>query len=221
MQHILASPSTPIKVHRARNEAGSSLKARKSLPEFGAKVVLPKAKTPAQMAREKKNQVKDVKCCSGSAAIPKHVRRFVGGKVGKTSKGLWKASELSQLCREGLRHRPSNDFNTIAKVVCCDHLFHGVHCEVNLLARGNDNFRVLGDKLLRPGSLYMVHVKYDTHHEDDSEDDEFTSGTILSARLMGSPTSLAQACTQMPLEVSQCVTEMLSYNAETGEDSAN
>lgn len=149
-----------------------------------------------------------------------------------SSENPWDPILIATLCREGLRKKVKNDFDTMAKVVNCSDLFHGVHCELNLLGRGNNNFLVPGNRMLKKEGIYMVHVKYDTSGVDScsTDDDltwgtyscdEFTSGTISSVRYLGSASSLAEASTKMKGSVAGCVAQMLSYNKESDECSSS
>ena len=107
--------------------------------------------------------------------------------------------ELARLCREGPKNNPSNDFDTIAKVVCFDELPHGPHVEFNMLARGNNCFRLMGTKTIQPGAIYMVHVNYDA--DDENNNDEFTVGTISSVRYLGTTADITEACKRMTQKV--------------------
>ena len=144
----------------------------------------------------------------------------------------WDPILIARLCREGLRKKITDNFDTMAKVVGCSDLFHGVHCELNLLARGNNNFLVPGNRMLKEGGIYMVHVKYDTSGDDSGSTDddltwgayscdEFTSGTISSVRYLGSASSLAEASTKMKGRIAGCVAQMLSYNKDSDECSGS
>ena len=154
------------------------------------------------------------------------------GNASSSSANSWDPILVAKLCREGLRRTMKDDFDTMAKVVHCSDLFHGVHCELNLLARGNNNFLVPGNRMLKKDGIYMVHVKYDTSGVDScsTDDDltwgtyscdEFTSGTISSVRYLGSASSLAEASTKMKGSVAGCVAQMLSYNKESDESSSS
>ncbi len=62
-------------------------------------------------------------------------------------------------------------------------------------------------------------MKYDQKEQPDSEcDDEFTVGTILSARHLGSAESLREACKHMPRAVSTRLLEMLDFNCNSDDD---
>ena len=132
----------------------------------------------------------------------------------------WYFSELARLCREGPKKNPSNDFDTIAKVVCFDELPHGPHVELNMLARGNNCFRLMGTKTIQPGAIYMVHVKYDA--DDGNNNDRCTVGTISSVRCLGTPADITEACPGgLTQKVSAHVEEMLSFNADPDDVSSD
>ena len=141
----------------------------------------------------------------------------------KTSpKTQWNPSLLAQMCRQGANQTPSDDFDTIAKVVCMGDLLLGPHVELNLLGRGNNCFRLAGTKTLKPGAIYMVHVKYDVDVSDSSdENDEFTVGTISDVRYRGTAASLAEACKSMTRKDCAYVHNMLSFNAGSDDDSSD
>ena len=169
--------------------------------------------------------------------MPKSLRKQTKPKPKRrvrsdSSENPWDPVLFARLCREGLRKKITDNFDTMAKVVNCSDLFHGVHCELNLLARGNNNFLVPGNRMLKEGGIYMVHVKYDTSVDDSgsTEDDftwgayscdEFTSGTISSVRYLGSASSLAEASTKMTGSVAACVAEMLSSNKDSDDCSSS
>ena len=131
-------------------------------------------------------------------------------------------SLLGRLCREGPRHTPCDDFDTIAKVVCFDNLLHGPHCELNLLARGNNCYRVIGGKTLKPGYIYMVHVNYDANDPGSTEEDELTAGTVSSVRYLGTCASLTEKCKkgEFPQKVIEYVRDMPKFNAGTSDSDA-
>ena len=161
-------------------------------------------------------------------ARPKPKKRVRSG----SSEYPWDPVLIARLCREGLRKKITDNFVIMAKVVGCSDLLHGVHCELNLLARGNNNFLVPGNRMLKEGGIYMVHVKYDTSGDDSGSTDddltwgaypcdEFTSGTISSVRYLGSASSLAEASTKMKGRIAGCVEQMLSYNKDSDECSGS
>ena len=126
-------------------------------------------------------------------------------------------SELARLCREGPKKNPSNDFDTIAKVVRCDELPHGPHVEINMLARGNNCFHLMGTKALQPGAIYRVHVNYDA--DDENNNDQCTVGTISSVRYLGTPADITEACPGgLTQKVSAYVQEMLSFRTDFLDD---
>ena len=115
-----------------------------------------------------------------------------------------------------------NDFVTIAKVVCVGDLLHGLHVELNLLGRGNNCFRLAGTKTLKPGAIYMVHVKYDVGVSDSSdENDKFTVGTISDVRYRGTAASPAEACKSMTRKDCAYVHNVLSFKAASDDDSSD
>ena len=138
-----------------------------------------------------------------------------GGEAGV----WWNFFKLGRLIREGAKHDPTDNFDTIAYVVAFDHLPHGPHAQVNLLARGNECFRLVGPKgprTLKAGSIYKVHVNYDDDGDDDDDDviDEFSVGTISHAQYLGTAESITVASNRMTKKVAKYVAEMVSFNAE-------
>ena len=88
----------------------------------------------------------------------------------KTSpKTQWNPILLAQMWRQGTNQTPSDDFDTIAKVVCVRDFLLGLHVELNLLGRGSNCFRLAGTKTSKPGAIYMVHVRYDADVSDSSD----------------------------------------------------
>ena len=158
---------------------------------------------------------------------PMKKRSGGGGGGGGGGAGVWwNFFKLGRLIREGAKHEPSNNFDTIAYVVAFDHLPHGSHAQVNLLARGNDCFRLVGPKgprTLKAGAIYKVHVQYDDDVVDDDDDDdddddvtdEFSVGTISSAEYLGTAESITVASNKMTKKVAKYVAEMVSFNAES------
>lgn len=139
-------------------------------------------------------------------------------------------SLLGRFCKEGARHTPCDDFDTIAKVVCFDNLLHGPRCELNLLARGNNCYLVIGGKTLviggktlKPRYVYMVHVNYDANDAGSTEEDEFTVGTVSSVRCLGTSASLKEACKkgEFSPKVSEYVRLKLSFNAGSSDSDSS
>lgn len=61
------------------------------------------------------------------------------------------------------------DKKTLVKVNCCDALLHGTIAEVNVLALGNDLFRV--KRRLKPTSVYLATARFDEYDSCDGISD--------------------------------------------------
>ena len=166
-------------------------------------------------------QYQIVRHCVAPMAPKSPMKKRSGGGGGGGAGVWWNFFKLGRLIREGAKHDPSNNLETIAYVVAFDHLPHGPHAQVNLLARGNECFRLVGPKgprTLKAGSIYKVHVNYDDDDGDDDDDDvidEFSVGTISYAQYLGTAESITVASNRMTKKVAKYVAEMVSFNTES------
>ena len=113
--------------------------------------------------------------------------------------------------------KKSAKVSTLAKIICCSNLLHGIQAEVNLLPRGNELVRVPDSiGMLRQGSVYMVDCRFDDYSEGGTCLDDYVSCEVQKAKFVGSHKefeNLVKRCT-LSRTMKRLVEGMLTFNVE-------
>eukprot|EP00441_Pelagodinium_beii_P015472 CAMPEP_0197661578 /NCGR_PEP_ID=MMETSP1338-20131121/51537_1 /TAXON_ID=43686 ORGANISM="Pelagodinium beii, Strain RCC1491" /NCGR_SAMPLE_ID=MMETSP1338 /ASSEMBLY_ACC=CAM_ASM_000754 /LENGTH=122 /DNA_ID=CAMNT_0043239153 /DNA_START=39 /DNA_END=407 /DNA_ORIENTATION=- len=82
-----------------------------------------------------------------------------------------------------MRKKPLKTTTSLAKVVACDHLGFEIRAECNIHKGGNATLAL--SKPLKANYVYDVTIQWYPRDDDDSSDDEWVHGKVVSAKLKG------------------------------------
>ena len=143
--------------------------------------------------------------------------------VAALSKKKAEVAALHNKVRRILHARPvritkkSAMVSTLAKILSCSNLLHGIQAEVNFLPGGNELVRVPDSiGMLRQGSVYMVDCRFDDCSEGGKCLDDYASCELQKAKLVGSQKefeNLVKRCT-LSRTMKRLVEGMLTFNSE-------